>query len=60
MQLSSLLQKLEDMSHDLRRDVPVVLIVNGVAYPIDQIWWEPNQYSRSVTPGAICLGDDPR
>ena len=34
----------------------VVLIVNGVAYDIADVWWEPTQ-GRS---GAICIGYDPR
>lgn len=34
----------------------VRLIVNGIAYPVDQVWFEPRQNET----GAICIGDDPR
>jgi hypothetical protein len=34
----------------------VVLIVNGVAHPIGDVWFEHGQGSK----GAICIGDDPR
>lgn len=44
--------------HDstLGHNPEVVLVVDGVAFPIEQVWWEPNQNGK----GAICLGDDPR
>ena len=35
----------------------VCLIVNGIAHPVDDVWWEPGQYNGA---GAICVGDDPR
>lgn len=37
-------------------DKPAVLIVGGIAYPIDDVWWEPRQGGT----GAVCVGEDPR
>lgn len=37
-------------------ETPVVLIVNGVAHPVDDVWFEPRQNET----GAICIGEDPR
>lgn len=35
---------------------PAVLIVNGTAYDIDDVWYEPRQNAT----GALCIGEDPR
>lgn len=37
-------------------ETPVMLIVNGTAHPVDDVWFEPRQGGT----GAICIGEDPR
>lgn len=63
MRLQSLILKLQEIAA-AKGDKPVVLIVNGVAHPIDDIWWEPGQLTvvdcTFAATGAVCIGDDPR
>ena len=61
MKFATLLQELASTWARTRPDErptnpEVVLIVNGVAHPIGDVWYEHGQGSK----GAICIGDDPR
>lgn len=50
------LRELVDRVEAVKSTTPVRLIINGIAYPIVDVWFEANQDGT----GAICIGDDPR
>jgi hypothetical protein len=50
------LREVLDRVEAVKGTTSVRLIVNGIAYPIVDVWFEPNQDGV----GAICIGDDPR
>ena len=54
--ISALMGELAAQYHQ-NRDSRVCLIVGGIAYPVDDVWFEPGQYDGE---GAICIGEDPR
>lgn len=56
MNYCQLLEALDAHEGRVPLDTPICLIVNGIAYPVDQVWFEPKQSGA----GAICIGDDPR
>lgn len=56
MNFYQLLEALDAQEGRVPFSTPVRLIVNGVAHPVEQVWFEPSQEGE----GAICIGDDPR
>lgn len=63
MHLKAIILKLQELDEYTKEcDPEVVLIVGGFAFPVDQIWWEPQQRGslKFGSEGAVCVGDDPR
>lgn len=56
MNYFQLLEALDAHEGRVPFDVPVRLIVNGIAHEVDNVWFEPRQEGT----GAICIGRDPR
>jgi hypothetical protein len=56
LNVSQLRAELDALAEHMPPDCQVRLIVNGIAHPVDQVWFEP----RQERVGAICIGDDPR
>lgn len=54
MKIKSVVDKLSEME-EAHPNTDVVLVIEGVAFPINDIWWEPDP--RGVT-GVIYIGDD--
>lgn len=58
MTLRELLRELAIFTHVDLLDLPVRLIVGGVAHPVIMVWRE--RYQEGGASAAICIGDDPR
>lgn len=56
MNLYQVLEALERHEASGLLDCPVQMIVGGIAYPVQQVWFERMQCPG----GAVCIGDDPR
>lgn len=56
MNYYQLLEALDAMEGRIPMTTPVRLIVNGIAYSVDHVWFDP----RRDETGAICIGEDPR
>jgi hypothetical protein len=56
MAFAQLRQSLSGYTGRIPFNLPVRLIVNGIAHPVEAVWFEPGQDGT----GAICIGSDPR